>query len=133
MLLLFPELGQAAAPSGELDRHIGRVQSVGLRQAVGYLGRELLRGRVAVPVELVGAIFRNRSGRPYSTRIAWAMTSRPCANSSWVGGTRQLADFRRSGTVEALAHHRIAAEVVPSPNRAILFVATRTQIGRLCV
>jgi len=51
----------------------------------------------------MGPIFRNRSGRPYSKDTLGddfkAVRELVFGN----GETRQLADFRRSGTVEALA------------------------------
>jgi hypothetical protein len=54
-------------------------------------------------VDLVGPIFRNRSGRPYTKdtlsddfRAVRAILFGP-------GETRQIADFRRSGATEALA------------------------------
>jgi hypothetical protein len=64
----------------------------------------VLRAYLAsLPVELVGPIFRNRSGAPYSKdtlgddfRYIRELVFGP-------NEKRQLADFRRTGTVEALA------------------------------
>jgi hypothetical protein len=69
---------------------------------------QVLRAYLAsLSVELVGPIFRNRSGRPYSKDTLGDDFK---AVRELVFGkkeTRQLADFRRSGTVEALAGNAV--------------------------
>jgi hypothetical protein len=64
----------------------------------------VLHGYLAsLPVELVGPIFRNRSGHPYGKDTLGddfkAVRELVFGNAEG----RQLADFRRSGTIEALA------------------------------
>ena len=57
----------------------------------------------ALPVELVGPLFRIRSGRPYSKDTLGDDFKAVRELVFGKGETRQLADFRPSGTVEALA------------------------------
>jgi len=57
----------------------------------------------SLPVELIGPIFRNRSGRPYSKDTLGDDFKAVRELVFGKGESRQLADFRRSGTVEALA------------------------------
>jgi hypothetical protein len=56
-----------------------------------------------IGVELVGPIFRNRSGRPYSKDTLGDDFRDVRTAAFGPGEKRQLADFRRSGTVEAFA------------------------------
>jgi hypothetical protein len=64
----------------------------------------VLRAYLAsLPVELVGPIFRNRSGRPYSKDTLGDDFKAVRELVFGKGEARQLADFRRSGTIEALA------------------------------
>jgi hypothetical protein len=65
---------------------------------------QVLRAYLAsLSVELVGPIFRNRSGRPYSKDTLGDDFKAVRELVFGMCETRQLADFRRSGTIEALA------------------------------
>jgi hypothetical protein len=57
----------------------------------------------SLAVELVGPIFRNRFGRPYSKDTLGDDFKALRELVFGTRETRQMADFRRSGTVEALA------------------------------
>lgn len=59
----------------------------------------------------VAPIFRNRSGRPYSKDTLGDDFRDTRARVFGVSETRTLADFRRSGTVEALAGNATAEDV----------------------
>jgi hypothetical protein len=57
----------------------------------------------AMGVDLVGPIFRNRSGRPYTKDTLSDDFRAVRAILFGTGETRQMSDFRRSGATEALA------------------------------
>jgi len=78
----------------------GRAAKATLSKRAEWVLRAYL---AALPVELVGPLFRNRSGRPYSKDTLGDDFKALRELVFGDGETRQLADFRRSGTVEALA------------------------------
>jgi hypothetical protein len=64
----------------------------------------VLRAYLAsLPTELVGPIFRNRSGRPYTKDVLGKDFRAVRTRAFGKAETRQIADFRRSGATEALA------------------------------
>jgi hypothetical protein len=77
------------------------------REAKATLSRRterILRAYLAsLPVELVGPIFRNRSGRPYTKDVLGKDFRAVRAKVFSPAERRQIADFRRSGATEALA------------------------------
>jgi hypothetical protein len=84
---------------------IARAKTVRAAKAtLSKRAERVLRAYLAsLAVELVGPIFRNRSGRPYSKDTLGDDFKAVRELVFGMGETRQLADFRRSGTVEALA------------------------------
>jgi hypothetical protein len=78
----------------------GRAAKATLSRRAEWVLRAYL---ASLPVELVGPIFRNRSGRPYSKDTLGDDFKAVRELVFGDGETRQVADFRRSGTVEALA------------------------------
>jgi hypothetical protein len=79
----------------------------------------------ALGVDLVGPIFRNRSGRPYTKDTLSDDFRSVRVILFGPGETRQLADFRRSGATEALAGN------VPPATLSSKMANTLSQSNRL--